>query len=347
MHLGDAEEQMQTEDHSVVAVIPLYNGARWIESAVRSVIAQTLPADEFIIVDDGSMDEGPAIVRKLAAMYPQIRLVYKTNGGQSSARNMGARESKSKLIALLDQDDEWYPHHLEELVKPFHKRGPIPLGWVYGNLDHIDDKGGMVHRNFLDVVPQITPGNHQHPKRWLSACLGNDMFVLPGASLISRTAFEAVGGFDERLAGYEDDDLFLRLFRAGFDNIFINKPVTKWRLHSASTSYGPRMQSSRMIYARKLIKEYPDRPTQGEFYVRDLIAPRFMLNLLGQFCQAARNGNKTLMESFRQDMRELLPRLSGQRRIKYSVAITLFAIYPIARLTVAVLPMARRVLRFI
>lgn len=58
------------------------------------------------------------------------------------------------------------------------------------------------------------------------------MFILPSASLIVRKAFDRVGGFDERLCGCEDDDLFLRLFTAGYANVFIDEPLSQWRIYS-------------------------------------------------------------------------------------------------------------------
>src|SRR5262249_34670356 len=103
--------------------------------------------DEFIVIDDGLIDEGPAIVEKLAQSHP-IRLLRKENGGQSSARNFGVVHSKSALIALLDQDDIWYPHHLEALVEVFkHHKGP-PLGWAYSDFDDVDIDGNMVSRAY-------------------------------------------------------------------------------------------------------------------------------------------------------------------------------------------------------
>jgi glycosyltransferase involved in cell wall biosynthesis len=79
-------------DLSIAAIIPLYNGARWIEQSIKSVLAQTLVPDEFIVVDDGSTDDGPRIVERLAQSHP-IRLLRKPNGGQSSARNFGVAHS--------------------------------------------------------------------------------------------------------------------------------------------------------------------------------------------------------------------------------------------------------------
>ena len=87
----------------IVAIIPLYNGSKFIEQAVRSVLAQTVQPTEFLVVDDGSTDNAPAIVERLAKENSRITLLKKPNGGQSSARNFGVANSKSSPIALLDQ----------------------------------------------------------------------------------------------------------------------------------------------------------------------------------------------------------------------------------------------------
>src|SRR6476659_10725298 len=100
-------------DLSISAIIPLYNGASFVTQALDSVFAQELPPDEVIVVDDGSTDEGPEIVSRYAKRHP-ITFLRKDNGGQSSARNFGIRRARGALIALLDQDDLWYPHHLRE-----------------------------------------------------------------------------------------------------------------------------------------------------------------------------------------------------------------------------------------
>ena len=102
------------------------------------------------------------------------------------------------------------------------------------------------------------------------------MFVLPSASLISRKAFQAVGGFDESLSGYEDDDLFLRLFRAGYDNAFIDSALSRWRIYPTSTSYSPRMVASRMTFARKLLGDFAEDIgiRRDDYY--DAITSRFL-----------------------------------------------------------------------
>jgi glycosyltransferase involved in cell wall biosynthesis len=217
---------------TVAAVIPLYNGAEFIQEAIRSVAAQTDPVDEIIVVNDGSTDNGPEIVRSLLYSYP-ITFLQQPNAGQSAARNAAIQHTSSCThIAFLDQDDIWYTDHISVLKKPFLRDEMVNLALVYGNINQIDRAGRLVFQRFLDVVPTPQPKTTLHQQ-----CLEHDMFILPGASLVSKEAIKAVGMFDERLSGYEDDDLFTRLFMACYDSIYINKPVTKWRLYTSSTSF--------------------------------------------------------------------------------------------------------------
>jgi glycosyltransferase involved in cell wall biosynthesis len=337
-------------DLSIVAVIPLYNGARFIEQSVRSVFAQTLRPDEFIVVDDGSTDggAGSAIVERLSDEHP-VTLLRKPNGGQSSARNHGVAHSKSALIALLDQDDRWYPHHLEMLVKPFRrKRSGIPLGYAYSDLDEIDESGGVIHRRFHKFIPLLVGQPVPHPKMSLAQCLSQDMFILPSASLIQRDAFEAMGGFDERLCGYEDDDLFLRLFRAGYDSAYIDEPLSQWRIYPSSTSYSPRMAKSRMIYARKLLARFPDSRRQNRYWSRHCIAPRFMRHCLANFAAALEHQDADLFRLALLHAGELLPHLSIRRR---AVMLAIMAAARVGAMHLAyssrdyIRPIAARVMR--
>lgn len=269
----------------ITAIIPLYNGSAFIEEALKSIFAQTLAPTEIIVVNDGSTDDGAgvAIVERLAKTYP-VTLIHKPNGGQSSARNLGAERAKTALFALLDQDDVWYPNHLEELVKPFLAPASQAIGWVYSNLDEIDEFGYLVARSYLSSI------GVPHPKRHIFDCIRQDMFILPSASLIDREAFLSVGGFDDRLCGYEDDDLFMRMFRAGFENIYLDKALSKWRIYPGSTSYSFRMARSRGIYTRKLLDMFPDDEKRSRYYARDLIVPRFFEHAIREYEVAVKLG---------------------------------------------------------
>jgi len=274
------------QDLLITAIMPLFNGAPFIREALQSILEQTLPPDEIIVVDDGSTDAGPDILAELAQLHP-IRLIRKANGGQSSARNTGVDHAHGDLIAFLDQDDVWYPNHLAELVKPFLEPQSRDIGWSYSDLDEINEAGEMVTRAILASFKGA------HPKRDLASCLRQDMFVLPSASLISRRAFHSVGGFDERLSGYEDDDLFLRLFLGGFDSVYLSETLSRWRIYQTSSSYTPRMAASRAVYARMLIERFPDDVERFRYYVRDLIAPRFFRAMASELRKAVLKGTRS------------------------------------------------------
>jgi glycosyltransferase involved in cell wall biosynthesis/SAM-dependent methyltransferase len=297
---------------TVAAVVPLYNGAPFIEAAVESIIAQTDSAEEIIIVDDGSTDEGPDIVRELAKRYP-IKLLTKLNGGQSSARNFGMAQTHCSHIALLDQDDIWHPHHIALLKKPFIDLENRKLGFVYGNLDRIDKSGRVVSRNFLNEI--MTP----HPKMSIRECVSQDMFILPGATLISKQAWRDVGGFDEKLSGYEDDDFFFRLFLAGYESEYLkDNSVMQWRIYPNSTSFSPRMAKSRMIYFRKLMEFLPDEPDLNLYWARDAFGPRFLVDLRSELIHASKMRDINRVRRCWSDLKEVFPVIKGhlRRRLK-------------------------------
>ncbi len=222
---------------SVVVIIPFYNGADFIERSVRSVFEQSVPAAEVIVVNDGSRPEERAALDGLATRYP-FRILDKENGGQGSARNAGVAASTSDFICFLDQDDFYLPNHIETLASSIPQDDRL-FGFVYADLYEADADGNVIRTG-------VVKEHATHPKRNINDLLRHDMFVLPSATLISRKAFEAVGGFDSQFMGFEDDDLFLRVFRKGYSNYFVDKAVTVWCIHTASTSFGIRMIRSRL-----------------------------------------------------------------------------------------------------
>ena len=317
---------------TIVAIIPLYNGAKYIRPAIESILAQERQPDEIVVVDDGSTDngEGAAVVSELN--NPRIKLLFKENGGQGSARNFGVQNSTSSLIAFLDQDDLWYPHHLRLLEKPFLKNKSPQLGWVYSNLDQISADGSMVCHSLLSTLRP-----NEHPKRTINCCLGQDMYILPGASLISRTAYESVGGFDPQFTGYEDDDLFLRMFCKGWRNEYIDKPLTIWRVHAESSSYSRRMAISRAKYFEKLVQAFPNNPDMNRYYVSEFIAPRFVSNVLLDLYTGIKRKDPAKIDLAREHLKTFSRALPISRRLKVR-AIALAATLPPVRWMLRLLP---------
>lgn len=269
---------------TVAVVIPYYNGSRWIERALQSVVAQTISPNETIVVNDGSRAEEQAALYELQEKY-EFRIIDKPNGGQGSARNAGVDACTSEYICFLDQDDFYLPDHIEVLARAIPKND-LRFGFVYGDAIEADGDGNILRSSM------IKDHNPVHPKRSIVEMLRYDMFVLPSASLISRKAFLAVGGFDSRFTGYEDDDLFLRLFRKGYTNHFVDQSVYVWCIHTESTSYTVRMSRSRFLYFKKLIDMYPDDKDKARFYFRDCLVPRFGRAFITDAIKAARTNSE-------------------------------------------------------
>lgn len=308
---------------TVSAILPVYNGLQYLKDSIASVVAQTLQPVELFLIDDGSTDGSRAYLETVQTPFPTI-VLHQQNKRQSAARNLAAAQAKGKYLAFLDHDDIWFPTHLERLVAPM--EADAWVGWTYSDLDEIDSGGGQVsQRNLRSFNPHV-----EHPKTNLPNMLSSDMFIFPSAAVVRREAFNAIGGFDERLSGYEDDDLFLRLFRAGWLNVFLPESLVRYRRHASSSSFSERMWISREIYAQKLLADYPDDPHLVRYYVRDIIAPRFYAAAKAEYLRHMPHRrweqcrmSLALMRRFHTLMRVPL----GRTGLKRALAFTLMA-YP-------------------
>src|SRR4029078_209687 len=99
--------------------------------------------------------------------------------------------------------------------------------------------------------------------------MAGGIVVLPAAALVRRAPFEQVGGFDEALSGYEDDDLFVRFFRLGWDHVFVDRALLRFRIHRNSSSASCRFIDSRLRYAEKLAAMLPDDKRMLRYYIPD------------------------------------------------------------------------------
>ncbi|MEB3767350.1 glycosyltransferase family A protein [Acinetobacter sp. MD2] len=257
---------MQTKKPSVAVIIAYYNGAKWIERALKSIFEQTYLANEVIVVNDGSTPEEKDALYTLQKKYT-FTILDKENGGQGSARNFGVTHSQSDYICFLDQDDFYLPQHIELLYDAIPANDTL-FGFVYGDCKEADENGCI-------VLGQMINEHSKHPKLNIFDFIESDMFILPSASLICKKAYSSVSGFDEQFMGYEDDDLFLRIFRAGYNHYYIEDAVYVWCIHSNSTSYSIKMSRSRYRYFLKLVNSFQDEPLRGRFYLKDYLIPRF------------------------------------------------------------------------
>lgn len=280
----------------VSVVIPFYNGMAFIERAVRSVMNQTSPAQQIVVVDDGSHESESRGLSDLASSLG-FTVIRQDNAGQSVARNVGVAFSSSPLICLLDQDDFFLHDHIEQLLATWASHRSPSMGYVYGDTQRVDLHGEVIHEQFIK-------SHSTHPKVTTADFLATDMFILPSASMFSREMFNAIGGFHSDLRGYEDDDFFLRAHLAGYRGVFLDRPVVAWTLNPESSSHSSTMAASRMEYLRRvtaLIAAMPDtekRELATHFY------PRFVSQIAYELAVLRAAGDEATMAESR--LREVL-----------------------------------------
>ncbi|MCY3555030.1 MAG: glycosyltransferase [Gemmatimonadetes bacterium] len=185
---------MESKNRPVSVVIPTYNREDRLPSAIRSVLEQTAPPAEIIVVDDGSTDGTPALVHAM----PEVRYLRQENQGVSAARNHGIRAAEHDWIALLDSDDEWLPRKVERQWDALEREPQF-------RFCHTDEIWIRRGRRVNPMKKHAKHGGHifQH---CLPLCV-----ISPSSALIHRALFERFGMFDPELPVCEDYDLWLRI----------------------------------------------------------------------------------------------------------------------------------------
>lgn len=183
--------------HDVGVVIPCYAQEHYLGEAIDSALAQTVPPEEILVVDDGSPGDTPAVV----ARYPGVRLVRQANAGISEARNTGLRESRARYLIFLDADDRLLPNAVAAGLAGFAAHPDAAL--VAGLCRRIDEKGAP--RDLK--VPFVCPGGDHY-----DALLRYNHIWPPAVGMYRRECLEAIEGWLWKRHA-QDLELYLRLAR--------------------------------------------------------------------------------------------------------------------------------------
>lgn len=225
----------------VSAIIVVRNGARFLDEAIRSVLTQTWPRRELLIVDDGSTDASPTIAASYVEAHPgTIRLLRHEGGrgrGISASRNLGLAEARGEFVGFLDADDVWLPDKLDVQLALMRKHptaavvcGPSLLWYGWTGLPDDDER---------DTLRPITePADVLYDPPELLRRLLADRALTPAtcSALLRRSAFERVGGFEAQFRGmYEDQAFFAKVYLEL--PVFVTSTCTdRYRQHEDSVS---------------------------------------------------------------------------------------------------------------
>jgi glycosyltransferase involved in cell wall biosynthesis len=201
----------------VSVIIPCYNAAPYIAASVQSALNQCDVPVEVIVVDDGSQDGSWEL---LDPFGPAVRRVRQANGGPAKARNCGARLARGEWLAFLDADDEWLP---EKLAAQLRAAGD-DAGLVYTDRYNVGDCSRVNGRQ--------SDGVRQWEGDVFEPLLAQN-FITTSSVILRRDWYERLGGFEERLVGAEDWDLWLRYAAEGPVRL-CREPLLRYLWHKSS-----------------------------------------------------------------------------------------------------------------
>jgi len=212
-------------EFKISVIIPTLNRAELLEGALNSVIGQTYPPDEVIVIDDGSTDATGEMIR---SKFPGVIYRWQENHGISHARNQGIKKTNNEWLAFLDSDDEWLPQKLEKQVGALCKEiEPEKNSKLAISNWQLTIANLICHTNEIWIRrgKRVNPMN-KHAKyggyifrKCLPLCI-----ISPSSVLMHRSIFETIGMFDETLPACEDYDLWLRIC-SRYPVVYLDEPL--------------------------------------------------------------------------------------------------------------------------
>jgi glycosyltransferase involved in cell wall biosynthesis len=223
-----------TAPTDVSAVVPVHNGARYVAEAIRSILGQTRPPIECLVIDDGSTDETAEVVREFGN---EVIYLPQDRAGVSAARNRGTALARGALVAFLDHDDVWLPTKLEGQANAL-EGGHATMALCA--VDVVDDDGTRLRTQRMRAEKDLLTG--------MLTFDGTETVSCSSAGLMRRAELIGMGGFDPCLSVSADWDLLLRTLLVG-DVAYVDEPLLRYRMHGANMSSDISAMERDMTYA--------------------------------------------------------------------------------------------------
>lgn len=238
---------------TVSVIIPAFNAQRFVCDAVDSVLAQTYPSVECIVVDDGSFDSTAEVVQGYG---PAVRLIQQENQGVAAARNRGAAEASGKLIAFLDADDLWVSTLLERQLPLMQDGGAVAVVCAAQVVDS-------------EIRALRTIRAKPFPTRQSMLFQEGPVAGPQMGMIIRRGIFEATGEFDTELSTSADWDFLFRLLAYGVI-AYVDEPLFIYRRQPDSMSLNIKLMEHDMLlaYGKAFEREVALRPIRRQAYAR-------------------------------------------------------------------------------
>jgi glycosyltransferase involved in cell wall biosynthesis len=206
---------------AVSVIIPTYKHAKYVLETIGSVFAQSFRDYEIIVINDGSPDDTAAVLRPLAESG-RIRYIEQENAGQAAARNRGLAEATGEYVAFLDDDDLWPADKLEWQVTALEGRPKAIMAYGFTEL-------------FGEGAGDPFPGPDAPDGSVYERFLAQNWLWSPGQTLMRAAAVREISGFDTKIWGADDWDLYIRLSQRGLFR-YEHRCALRYRFHDANAS---------------------------------------------------------------------------------------------------------------
>jgi teichuronic acid biosynthesis glycosyltransferase TuaG len=242
----------------VSVITPAFNAQKYIAQTIESVLAQTYPHWEMIIVDDGSIDQTADTIKPFLKDN-RIKYVYQTNGKQGKARNAGIKQAQGKYLAFLDADDLWHATKLQKQLEVFSKHSVDAVysqGWIF------NDEEGFDLANAKLIERDVLLGLHA-AKEFTQKLLQKNQ--IPALSLIvKKNKVDAVNGFGEEveIQNAEDYQLWLKLADSGCNFYGMEERLFYYRIHANQSTFSNTYAPVPSIWAIENLKLTSVSPVQ-------------------------------------------------------------------------------------
>lgn len=245
---------------AVSVILTTYNGASrgYLEEAIKSVLLQSYPRFDLIIIDDGSTDDTAKVCSKYLE-DPRLHYHYQKNRGLAAARNSGITLSPNEFICFLDDDDVYEKEKLKKQIDFFMQPSHQKTAMVYTGLHYIDEQGALLgkktHTANGDIYEHLFYGN---------------TICAPSSCMIKKSVLDKVGFFREELKSCEDYDLWLRLAKH-YPIYSLDECLVQYRIHRNKMSTNLETMHTFQEYVLALaLQDAPDfiRQNRSAFYHR-------------------------------------------------------------------------------
>lgn len=216
----------------VSVVIPCYNGQQYIGQTIESVLAQTDPPREVLVIDDGSTDDSVSVIKKFVGSSGpsntvEVTLIRQANAGESRARNVGMERAAGRYVAFLDADDLWLPEKTTYLLEAF-EQYPDAVA-VYSRVFNFEE-------DLEDHTREETEATKDDPS---VEDLINYHFVSPSAAMVRRDILKEHGLRFEESVRHSEDMLFFADVRLAGSIRLADEPLTAKRIHAGQQTKDP------------------------------------------------------------------------------------------------------------